>query len=62
MIICFCKSLTEKDIKKLIEDGAMSLDDIIRCCSACLDCGQCKEDVITLLERHKNVSSNAQQV
>lgn len=58
MIICFCKGLTEKDIQKLIDGGAISLDDIIRCCSACLDCGQCKEDVIKILEqRQANVSS-----
>ena len=58
MVICFCKSLTEKHIHEMIDGGAISLEDIIRCCSACLDCGQCKEDVVKILEqRKKNVSS-----
>lgn len=58
MVICFCKGLTEKNIQEMIDGGAASLEDITRCCSACLDCGQCKEDVIKMLEqRDKNVSS-----
>lgn len=58
MIICFCKNLTERQIQELIQNGASSLDDIINCCSACLDCGQCKEDIIKILEkRDDNVLS-----
>lgn len=59
MVICFCKSLTEKHIKELIDQGATSLDDIIRCCSACLSCGQCQDDIIKMLEqKNENISSS----
>ena len=58
MIVCICHRVTEKDIKKTIANGAQTVSDISRKCSAGMDCGACRGEIRDLLraETHKSPS------
>jgi len=65
-IICYCSTVTKKEIIQAINDGAKTLDDIRKITKACT-VGRCKElsprkrccspDIAKILEEHKRKSS-----
>ena len=45
MILCVCKSVSDRAIAKAIADGADSVDEISRCTRAGTGCGACREHI-----------------
>ncbi len=45
MIVCICKSVSDREIARAIDDGACSLEDVARCTGAGLGCGTCHESI-----------------
>ena len=41
MIVCLCAAVTERDLDKVIEDGASTVEEIGRRCGAGTGCGTC---------------------
>lgn len=51
MIICHCKAVSDRSIRKAVRDGAMSLEDVGRACGAGSSCGACQDAVTALIHR-----------
>lgn len=45
MIVCICKSVSDREIARAIDGGACSLEDVARCTGAGLGCGTCHESI-----------------
>lgn len=41
MIICSCKVISDKDIRKLVQEGFKSLKELMAACPIGRDCGSC---------------------
>jgi bacterioferritin-associated ferredoxin len=41
MIICLCAAVTDRDLDKVIEDGASTVEEVGRRCGAGTGCGSC---------------------
>jgi bacterioferritin-associated ferredoxin len=50
MIVCHCRVVTDRDLRRAVEQGARSLDDISRACGRAGDlCGGCRPAITTVL-------------
>lgn len=50
MYVCICEALTEKDIKKIIDDKhCHTTRDVVRQCGAGKKCGKCLKDIEKLV-------------
>jgi bacterioferritin-associated ferredoxin len=41
MYVCLCMGVSDREIKKLVGEGARSVDEIMRCSGAGTRCGSC---------------------
>jgi bacterioferritin-associated ferredoxin len=49
VIVCFCRGLSENDLRAVVRGGAWTVDDVSATCGAGTDCGACRvvvEDVV----------------
>ncbi len=53
-VICYCMDITYSTIKKAIQDGNKTLEELINATDAGITCGYCIEDLEEILEEHKN--------
>ncbi len=51
MILCQCKGVTDAAIKKLIEEGASTLQAIVKTCGAGRRCPPCRAEICSMLCR-----------
>lgn len=49
MIICHCKAVSDRDIRRTVRMGANSTTEVERLCGAGTDCGSCRPTVETVL-------------
>jgi bacterioferritin-associated ferredoxin len=45
MLVCQCRGVTERQIRRLVRDGACSTRDVVRATGAGRDCGGCRSDM-----------------
>ncbi len=50
MLVCQCRGITDRQIRRLVRDGAGSVRDIARATGAGRDCGGCRSDVKKVVE------------
>ena len=50
MIVCQCKGLTDRAIRRMVRDGAHSRGEIARICSAGSNCGGCAPTIDKIIE------------
>jgi bacterioferritin-associated ferredoxin len=50
MIVCSCYGVSDRTVKKLIDDGACSLGAVQKQCGAGGDCGSCKRHIANLID------------
>lgn len=50
--VCYCQEVTYKEIVTVIDQGALTVEDITRSCDAGLACGTCIEDLEMILEEY----------
>ena len=50
MLVCHCKGLTDRDVRRAIESGACTRRDVVRRCGAGSVCGGCRPLIDELLE------------
>ena len=62
MIVCSCYGVSDRTIRKLIEEGADTAQEIERACGAGSDCGSCKRQVCELVESENKPILPLQQV
>ena len=49
MFVCLCKGVSDKQIRKLLEEGAVTLKDVMCASDAGRDCGSCVCDIKQML-------------
>ncbi len=50
MIICQCKGLTDRAIRRMVRDGARSRGEVARVCAAGSSCGGCSSAIDKIIE------------
>jgi bacterioferritin-associated ferredoxin len=50
MIVCQCKGVTDRQIRKAVRDGANSRNEVILACTAGADCGGCAPAIKLIIE------------
>lgn len=53
MILCVCHAVSDRVVKKAIEEGACSMSAVRLATRAGSDCGSCRGAIHDLIERHK---------
>jgi len=54
MIVCHCKGISDRAIRKAVREGARSRGDILSACSAGKTCGGCVPAIDEIVEREAN--------
>jgi bacterioferritin-associated ferredoxin len=62
LIICHCRSATDREIRRAVRDGATSLRDVSSQCGAASGCGGCTEAVLEIIETELGGSARAVDV
>jgi bacterioferritin-associated ferredoxin len=57
MYVCLCYALTDKDIKKNIQHGCLSLKKLQQNCKAGTSCGACLLQLDKILKQSKEIKS-----
>lgn len=53
MILCLCHGVSDRDIRKHVDDGAQNLPAVSRRCRAGSDCGNCVNQLKDVIQRRK---------
>jgi bacterioferritin-associated ferredoxin len=53
MIVCQCKGVTDRTIRKAVRDGASSRNDVFRACTAGEICGGCEPAIKKIIESER---------
>ncbi len=51
MYVCVCFAVTDKEIRRAIEDGADTREAVTRACRAGGDCGSCHRQIEAMIEQ-----------
>ncbi len=51
MILCICRSVTDREVDAAVRDGARSLGDVAEVNGAGTDCGCCRKVIAERIER-----------
>ena len=49
MIVCHCRSVTDREVRRAVIDGARTAEEVADACGAGTDCGCCRAGVEELL-------------
>ncbi len=52
MYVCVCRAVTDKEVSKVIEDGAETVEEVTRACGAGGDCGACQNHIEGMIDDH----------
>jgi bacterioferritin-associated ferredoxin len=60
LIVCHCKGVSDRAIRKAVRDGARSRGEVVQACAAGLTCGGCAPaiDEIIQIERDRTLGSS----
>ena len=50
MYVCVCKAVTDTTVREVIAEGAETIIDVTRACSAGGDCGSCHDMIECMLQ------------
>ena len=50
MIVCHCKAVTDRVIRKAVRNGARTRNDVVSACAANMDCGGCAPAIDEIIE------------
>jgi bacterioferritin-associated ferredoxin len=53
MIVCVCNRLNESKIRRAIEDGVSSSDEVYARCGVRKNCGRCQETIEDMLDAER---------
>ena len=51
MIVCHCKGVTDRQIRRAVREGARDRDEIVMSCSAGSHCGGCASAIDEIIDR-----------
>jgi bacterioferritin-associated ferredoxin len=61
MIVCHCKGITDRDIRKAVATGALTSAEIGHRCGAGTDCGGCRPLIDLLVVRRDGLTTRRAQ-
>ena len=50
MLVCHCRGVSDRQIKRAVKNGACSLRDVARATGAGMRCGGCRENVAQVVQ------------
>jgi bacterioferritin-associated ferredoxin len=50
MFVCVCRAVTDREVKTVIEDGAVTVAEVTEACRAGGDCGACHQMIEDMIE------------
>jgi bacterioferritin-associated ferredoxin len=50
MIVCLCEGVSDRKVRRAIERGARSIDDVTAACRAGAGCGGCHRTIADMLD------------
>jgi bacterioferritin-associated ferredoxin len=53
MIVCHCKGISDRALRRAIRQGADSIEEVASACRAGEECGGCRPAIERLLETHR---------
>jgi bacterioferritin-associated ferredoxin len=68
MYVCLCAGVSDREIRKLVRDGACTPAEVMRCTRAGMCCGTCRPTIAAIVEeaameggsrRHLSMQSDA---
>jgi bacterioferritin-associated ferredoxin len=59
MIVCHCKGLSEREIKRALIEGASSADEVARSCLAGSECGGCRPLIEKLVRARRTSDTDS---
>lgn len=59
MIVCHCLVLNDHDIWSVVDQGAVTVEDVVRTCGAGRKCAGCRPTIRWVLERGRPVGEQA---
>lgn len=57
MYVCLCKGVSNRVIRRCVEEGARTVEDVGRSCGAGTVCGSCHMDIVGMLEDARQARS-----
>ena len=51
MLVCHCRGITDRQIRRLVRDGATSTREVARSSGVGMDCGGCRSNVKQIVDR-----------
>jgi bacterioferritin-associated ferredoxin len=54
-MVCLCEGVSERKVRKSIEHGASTIDQVTEACRAGGRCGGCRPTIDTMLSQHAEV-------
>jgi len=52
MLVCLCKVVSDRDIRRAVADGATSVKQVAKCTGAGTGCGACREAIQDEIDEH----------
>jgi bacterioferritin-associated ferredoxin len=53
MIVCICRRVSDRTVRAVIADGAVTLGDVASACGAGSGCGACCEQICEMIEEQR---------
>lgn len=57
MIVCHCKAVTDRTIRKAVRNGARTRNDVVSACAANMGCGGCAPAIDEIIESESDRES-----
>ena len=61
MIVCLCKAVSDREIKRCISEGKTTLKTLARSCGAGTGCGACHDSIRSMLAETKPAATDADE-
>lgn len=62
MIVCHCRRITDRQIRKVVREGASSVGEVARACGAATGCGGCATVVHEIVNEELSGTSGVETI
>lgn len=62
MIVCVCRGVRCSEVKRVIREGAETIDEVGAACGAGTDCGACRSTVEEMIDEAREAQAPPQRV
>jgi bacterioferritin-associated ferredoxin len=57
MYVCCCRAVTDREVARVIDEGATTVDDVTLACGAGGDCGACRGMIDDMIEDRADMTA-----